>query len=129
MGLFDIFKKKADEKDALGNMTGNDYTQSGDGAYFRMVIEDIFYITGRGTIVTGVIESGSIKIGDEVIVETQGGTTIKTVITGVESYRQMKNEAHTGENVGLLLAQVQKSQVKSGDIIIKMWFLKMVRKS
>ncbi len=126
MGLFDLFRKE--KTDALGNSldvdldtnsnsdirTNYDYNGS-----FRMVVEDVFTITGRGTIVTGRIEIGSIQIGDEVIIQRTNGETFKTKVTGVEMFRKLLKMAQAGDNVGLLLSGISRNQVERGDTICK----------
>lgn len=83
---------------------------------FLMPIEDIFSITGRGTVVTGRIERGQIKTGEEV--EIVGFTpTRKTVVTGVEMFRKILDEGLAGDNVGLLLRGVDKDEVERGQVV------------
>jgi len=83
---------------------------------FLMPIEDIFSITGRGTVVTGRIERGRIKVGDEV--ELVGlGAHRRTVVTGVEMFRKVLDEGVAGDNVGLLLRGVEKDEVERGMVV------------
>ncbi|MFN3821522.1 MAG: elongation factor Tu [bacterium] len=83
---------------------------------FLMPIEDVFSITGRGTVVTGRIERGKIKVGDEV--ELVGfGPTRKTVVTGVEMFRKLLDEGVAGDNVGLLLRGIDKDEVERGMVV------------
>ncbi|WGH26090.1 MAG: elongation factor Tu [Candidatus Shikimatogenerans bostrichidophilus] len=83
---------------------------------FLMSIEDIFTITGRGTVCTGKIESGSIKIGDKV--ECLGmNKKINTIVTGIEMFNKILNKGEAGDNVGLLLRGIEKKQVKRGMVI------------
>ena len=85
---------------------------------FLMPIEDVFSITGRGTVVTGRIESGTVKIGDEC--EIVGlRPTQKTTVTGVEMFRKMLDQGEAGDNVGLLLRGTKKEDVERGQIICK----------
>jgi len=85
---------------------------------FLMPIEDIFSITGRGTVVTGRIERGRIKTGEEV--EVVGFVpTRKTVVTGVEMFRKILDEGLAGDNVGLLLRGVDKDEVERGQVVAK----------
>ncbi|HIO72521.1 MAG TPA: elongation factor Tu, partial [Flavobacteriales bacterium] len=80
---------------------------------FLMPVEDVFSITGRGTVGTGRIESGIIKVGDEV--EMIGmGTNKKTVVTGVEMFRKLLDEGRAGDNAGLLLRGVDKEELTRG---------------
>jgi len=85
---------------------------------FLMPIEDVFSITGRGTVVTGRVESGIVKVGDEC--EIVGlRPTQKTTVTGVEMFRKMLDEGQAGDNVGLLLRGTKKEDVERGQIICK----------
>jgi len=85
---------------------------------FQMPIEDIFSIQGRGTVVTGRIERGIIKVGEET--EIVGfRETRKTVVTGVEMFKKLLDEGRAGDNVGLLLRGVEKDQVERGQVIAK----------
>ena len=86
---------------------------------FLMPIEDIFTITGRGTVVTGRVERGMIKIQDPVEIVGIRPETEKTVITGVEMFRKLLDEGQAGDNVGLLLRGVEKDGVERGQVIAK----------
>jgi elongation factor Tu len=89
---------------------------TGDGS-FRMPVEDIFTIHGRGTVVTGRVESGTVRVGMEVDVVRDGGVVTTTTVTGVEMFRKVLDSATTGDNVGLLLKGLSKEQLRSGDLI------------
>ena len=83
---------------------------------FLMPVEDVFSITGRGTVATGRIETGVIHVGDEV--ELLGlGEDKKSVVTGVEMFRKLLDEGQAGDNVGLLLRGVDKSEIKRGMVL------------
>jgi elongation factor Tu len=83
---------------------------------FQMPIEDVFSITGRGTVVTGRVEQGRLSVGTEV--EVVGiRPTRKTVVTGVEMFRKLLDEAQAGDNVGLLLRGVGKDEVERGQVV------------
>jgi elongation factor Tu len=84
---------------------------------FLMPIEDVFSITGRGTVVTGRIERGKIKVGDEVEVVGLSDEIRKTVVTGVEMFRKVLDEGVAGDNVGLLLRGVGKDEVERGQVV------------
>ncbi len=80
---------------------------------FRMTVEDVFSIAGRGTVVTGQIEAGAIRTGDEVII--RGGKLDKKVtVAGVEAFKKVLQEAKAGDNVGILLRGVAKAEVGRG---------------
>jgi elongation factor Tu len=85
---------------------------------FLMPVEDVFTITGRGTVVTGRIERGVIKTGEEVALIGLGSDK-KTVVTGVEMFRKILDEGQAGDNVGLLLRGVGKEEVERGMVIAK----------
>ena len=83
---------------------------------FLMPIEDVFSITGRGTVATGRIETGRVKVGDEV--ELLGlGEDKKSVVTGVEMFRKILDEGEAGDNVGLLLRGIDKNEIKRGMVL------------
>ncbi len=85
---------------------------------FLMPVEDVFSITGRGTVGTGRVERGIIKQGEEV--EIIGfGETRKTVVTGVEMFRKLLDQAQAGDNVGLLLRGVDKDELERGMVVAK----------
>jgi elongation factor Tu len=85
---------------------------------FLMPVEDVFSITGRGTVATGRIDRGKIKVGEEV--ELVGfGTDKKTVVTGVEMFRKLLDDGQAGDNVGLLLRGIEKDQIERGMVLAK----------
>jgi elongation factor Tu len=84
---------------------------------FLMPIEDVFTITGRGTVVTGRIERGVIKTGEEVALVGIIPEPMKTVVTGVEMFRKVLDEGQAGDNVGLLLRGIDKEQVERGMVV------------
>ena len=83
---------------------------------FLMPVEDVFSITGRGTVATGRIETGTVKVGDEVQILGLGEDK-KSVVTGVEMFRKILDEGDAGDNVGLLLRGIDKKEVKRGMVI------------
>jgi elongation factor Tu len=83
-----------------------------------MPVEDVFSITGRGTVATGRIERGIVKVGDEV--EIVGiGPSRKTVVTGVEMFRKNLDEGRAGDNAGLLLRGIGKEEIERGQVLAK----------
>ncbi len=86
---------------------------------FLMPIEDIFSITGRGTVATGRIETGVVHVGDEVEIVGLGEEPKKTTITGVEMFRKLLDEGEAGDNVGLLLRGIDKKEIKRGQVLAK----------
>ncbi len=87
---------------------------------FLMPVEDVFTITGRGTVVTGRVERGILKVNEEVeIVGIHEGPAHKTTVTGVEMFRKLLDEARAGENVGLLLRGIKREEVERGQVVVK----------
>ena len=86
---------------------------------FLMPVEDVFSITGRGTVATGRIEKGVINVGDEVHIIGLGEDTKKSVCTGVEMFRKLLDRGEAGDNVGLLLRGIDKKEIKRGQVIAK----------
>lgn len=86
---------------------------------FLMPVEDVFSITGRGTVATGRIERGVINSGDAVDIIGMGAEGLKSTITGVEMFRKILDRGEAGDNVGLLLRGIEKEQIKRGMIICK----------
>ena len=85
---------------------------------FLLAVEDVFSITGRGTVATGRIERGQVKVGDEVeIVGLQ--ETRKTIVTGVEMYQKTLDSGIAGDNVGVLLRGIDKTMIERGQVIAK----------
>jgi elongation factor Tu len=85
---------------------------------FLMPVEDVFSITGRGTVATGRIERGRVKVGEEVAV-VGFNSQKKTVVTGVEMFRKLLDEGQAGDNVGLLLRGVEKAEIERGMVLAK----------
>ena len=84
---------------------------------FLMPVEDVFSITGRGTVATGRIETGVVKVGDEVQLIGLGAEGKKSVVTGVEMFRKLLDQGEAGDNVGLLLRGIDKDEVKRGMVL------------
>ncbi|MEY4604701.1 MAG: elongation factor Tu [Bacteroidota bacterium] len=86
---------------------------------FLMPVEDVFTITGRGTVATGRIETGVINSGDPVEILGMGETKLTSTVTGVEMFRKILDRGEAGDNVGLLLRGIEKTQIKRGMVICK----------
>jgi len=86
---------------------------------FLMPVEDVFSITGRGTVATGRIETGVIKTGEEVQIIGLGDEPKKSIVTGVEMFRKILDRGEAGDNVGLLLRGIDKKDIKRGQVIAK----------
>ena len=86
---------------------------------FLMPIEDVFTITGRGTVVTGRAERGILKVNEEVEIVGIKESSTRTTVTGVEMFRKLLDEARAGENVGLLLRGIKREDVERGQVVVK----------
>ncbi len=86
---------------------------------FIMPVEDVFSITGRGTVATGRVERGTVKVGDEVEIVGMTDETRKVVVTGVEMFRKLLDQAVAGDNIGALLRGVQRTEIERGQVLAK----------
>jgi len=86
---------------------------------FLMPVEDVFSITGRGTVATGRIETGIVNSGEQVDILGMGAENLKSVVTGVEMFRKILDRGEAGDNVGLLLRGVEKTDIRRGMVICK----------
>ena len=86
---------------------------------FLMPVEDVFSITGRGTVATGRVERGQVKMGEEVEIVGLMDAPRKTVVTGIEMFRKLLDYAEAGDNIGTLLRGIQKTEVERGQVIAK----------
>ena len=86
---------------------------------FLMPVEDVFSITGRGTVATGRVERGVVKLSDEVEIVGLKNESSKTVVTGVEMFRKLLDQAEAGDNIGVLLRGVQRSDIERGQVLAK----------
>ena len=84
---------------------------------FLMPVEDVFSITGRGTVATGRVERGVLKVGDEVEIVGIADEKRKVVVTGVEMFRKLLDQAQTGDNIGALLRGVQRTEIERGQVL------------
>lgn len=118
--LFNLnVKSDAEENTSVNSYSGttvsNNISQTQSFSDFYMVVEDVFSITGRGTVVTGRVAEGEIHVGDTVCINER----ITSVVTGIEQFRAKKDYAVAGENIGLLLSNVSKNDIHQGDSITK----------
>ena len=90
-----------------------------DNKPFLMPVEDVFTITGRGTVATGRVERGTVKVGDEVEIVGLKDEKAKTTVTGVEMFRKLLDFAEAGDNIGALLRGVQRSDIERGQVLCK----------
>ena len=86
---------------------------------FLMPVEDVFSITGRGTVATGRVERGTIKVGEEVEIVGLANQSSKTVVTGVEMFRKLLDQAEAGDNIGVLLRGIQRNEIERGQVLAK----------
>jgi elongation factor Tu len=86
---------------------------------FLMPVEDVFTITGRGTVVTGRVERGIVKVSEEVEIVGIRPTSTKTTVTGVEMFRKLLDQGQAGDNVGLLLRGIKREDVERGQVVVK----------
>ena len=84
---------------------------------FHMLVEDVFSIRGRGTVVTGKVDTGTLKVGDEVMIHGVKGDK-KTVVTGIEAFRKMVDQANAGDAVGILLRDIAKDDIAKGNELL-----------
>ena len=91
---------------------------------FLMPVEDVFSITGRGTVATGRVERGTIKVGEEVEIVGLMDEPRKTVVTGVEMFRKLLDQAVAGDNVGCLLRGIQRTEIERGQVLAKVGSIK-----
>ncbi|NMM55377.1 elongation factor Tu [Paenibacillus aquistagni] len=86
---------------------------------FLMPVEDVFSITGRGTVATGRVERGTVKVGDEIEIVGIQEETRKSVVTGVEMFRKLLDSAQAGDNIGALLRGVDRTDIERGQVLVK----------
>lgn len=82
-----------------------------------MTVEDVFFIRGRGTVVTGQIESGTLHVGDEIYLRSTSSSR-KVTVNGIEIFRKILDQAKAGDNVGVLLRDLTKQEIQKGDILL-----------
>ena len=134
MGLFNFFKKPKSEVEqyyeqrnaraAQQQSSTPEFTepmlQSADyDTPFRIEVQDVFSITGRGTVITGQVTSGFVCVGDTVTLVRMDGTRREITITGIEMFRKLLDTAQAGDNVGLLLRGLTKNDIGRGDVLTK----------
>lgn len=83
------------------------------------VVDDVFYIRGRGTVVTGKVTEGEFSVGDKVRIDLSGGGTAESEIAGLELFRKMVNTVHEDESCGMLFGEIERNQLSKGDLVTK----------
>ena len=119
MGLFDFFKPKnimLEQTDMNNVSPMQDVPVQSVSGSFELVVEDVFSITGRGTVITGRVSSGTVRVGDNVTILTSG---INTTVTGIEMFRKSLDYAEAGDNVGILLRGVSRDDVQRGNKLVR----------
>ena len=91
---------------------------------FLMPVEDVFTITGRGTVATGRVETGVLHVSDEVEIVGLAEESRKVVVTGIEMFRKLLDEAQAGDNVGVLLRGIQRTEIERGQVLAKVGSIK-----
>lgn len=128
MGLFDFFKKpKTDLEQYYEDRNrreremraAGESAQTAGGSDFQITVQDVFTITGRGTVITGRVEAGSVSVGDAVTLRRVDGSERQVIVAGIEMFRKMKDIAVAGENAGILLRQVERKEIGRGDVLLK----------
>lgn len=128
MGLLDRFRKKdkddgtyrrdrSQDGELYNGFDGYEAKGAGVEKNFRITVEDVFRITGRGTVVTGRVESGSVAVGDILRLKRGDDSARSVAVTGIEMFRKMMDTARQGDNVGLLLRDVERNDVGRGDVL------------
>jgi elongation factor Tu len=118
MGLFR--RKQAESLDPqylLAQAQAATPSPTGVGSGFRLTVQDVYSVKGRGTVVTGVVEFGSLHRGDVVRQTRPDGTTREITVTGIEAFRKVSETASNGERVGLLLAGLGREDIGAGDVL------------
>ncbi len=82
---------------------------------FHFIVEDVFTITGRGTVVTGIVDSGEVRVGDMILIN--GSRSVE--VTGIEMFRKTLDYAQTGDNCGILLKDISRDEINKGDNLTK----------
>ncbi len=132
MGLFDLFRRPKTEQEeyyenydrqrqdsAKASVDSASVDNYNTSTGFSLTVEDVFTITGRGTVVVGRISSGSVSIGETVTLKRTNGYSCSVAVAGIEMFRKMLNTAKEGDNVGLLLRGLTKADIGRGDLLMK----------
>lgn len=108
-----------ENEDISSNVAEGSNTTYDENVDFLFKIEDVFTISGRGTVVTGTVEKGTINLNDEVQIIESNKEILTTTVTGIELFRKTQDYATVGDNASLLLKDVSRDQVKRGQILVK----------
>jgi elongation factor Tu len=122
MGLLEIFKKKKFESLEEYAYNKNKEKKNNinlDSKLFEFLVHDVFFVTGKGLVVTGKVSLGSIHVNDKVYLEKSNGESKTVIIDGIETYDNRKDSASLGESVGIMLRNVKKTDIFSGNRLYK----------
>ena len=122
MGFFDFLKKQKTDVELYYEMRARQeqsVSMSDAGTGFCFAVEDVFTITGRGTVVVGAVETGSVQTGDVLTLQRMDGTTRTVTVVGLELFRKMVSVASAGDHVGMLLRNVKREEVAAGDMLVR----------
>lgn len=109
-----LFKRRS--KDLFTVPESGPVTSPG-GSGFHMVVDDVFFITGRGAVVTGMVGSGAVAVGARVTIERAERPPLAAEITGIEMFRRKVRQANVGDNVGLLFRGLTRDDISGGDVV------------
>jgi translation elongation factor EF-Tu-like GTPase len=118
MGLFRRDKSDSlDPEHLLADAHAHTPPPAAFGAGFRLTVQDVFSIKGRGTVVTGRVESGILQVGDTLRQTRPDGSARDVTVAGIEMFRKVTDTASAGDNVGLLLRDLAREDIDSGDVL------------
>lgn len=115
--MFEFLKRKKTEVD-WDQQTGKHVAQPDNTPHFQMYVDEVFSISGRGTVVTGTIKSGTLHVKDRILIIGKDGR-LATQVDGLEAFHKIMETAQAGEYVGVLLRDVNSTQVEKGDLVLK----------
>ena len=110
-----LFKRRS--KELFTVPEGGPVTSPGSSG-FRMVVDEVFFITGRGAVATGMVGSGAVAVGARVTIERAGRPPLAAEIAGIEMFRKKVTQASVGDNVGLLFRGVTRDDISGGDVVL-----------
>ena len=114
--MFGFLRRKKDPDEEYRTGPERRQREAAEAAPFRMTVQDVFSIHGRGTVVSGTVERGAVRVGDRLIIVGQAGR-IPARADGLEKFQAVLTSARTGDQIGLLMRGVTKDQVFPGDIL------------
>lgn len=121
MGLFDFLKKPKTDMEKYYEERKRQEGKSAEMSrpHFKIQVEDVFTVTGRGTVIVGKIESGIVRVGEVVSLQRVDGSSREVKVIGIEKFRKLLETAQAGENVGLLISNITKKDIGQGDVLYK----------